>query len=166
MARPCRLIRNEVLPLFYSNCIFQIDFKILKPSLGYNHPGVRLSDETYIFLSTLAKGSVGDLRKLRFRFFDVMGGNVFWESHKIDLDFSSGSTCYSIFATNEREAQAYNGNLGGGRMGFIEKEMSEVLEDISERTGTETRKLRFVDFYAFRKAVEDGCKCLICRFGP
>ena len=90
LAWTCRLLRDEVLPFFYSEGTFWIRLQA-KRNESIHGPRFRLTDETCIFLSTLAPGSIGDIRGFILSFSPGTKNRVFWDGCKYRIDLSASS---------------------------------------------------------------------------
>lgn len=143
LARTCRLMRYEVLPIFYSKCAFRITFMSTKVASS-NQLGAhfRLSDRSYIFLTTLAPQCIGDLRRLQLSF-KARHRAIPWKLQKFKVDLRPGETSSKIFVRG-RESCGRN----------LLQQCKNVLERVSKREGK--KKLRLKDFYDLAVAVEHG----------
>ena len=145
LARTCRMMRNEVLPLFYSTCTFDLKFSTM-PSNGASRVRFRMDPRSFIFLTTLAPGCIGDIRLLDIQFRDaayVLTVEDFW----VDVDFNDAKLCY-VDCTDGMKKNRRS----------IKMEVKKVLKKVARRQGRKGRKgrkgLKLQDFYNLGAAVE------------
>ena len=148
LARTCSLLRREALPVFYSGCKFQINYKdrVDDPDII---PRYRLTDETIIFISSLAPGSIGDLQKLSMEFLCSFPGFLDYRTVHIDLSLASCNSVVVEHSPNDVKDKTKGPSLR-------KREVAKVVDDVLQRPGAS--KLQLKDLHAVGKAVEIASK--------
>ena len=155
LARTCQLLRSEVLPLFYSTYEFQLQYRSISTS-DFTKVRFRLYDTSYIFLTTLAPGCIGDLRKLELSFYDK-GIYPDWQKCKFKVNLTDSNKICRIMKGYPTRCDE-DDDIDWGA--FLKNGLKGELKKVSQRSGV--GKLEMEDFYALAKAmergVEDACK--------
>ncbi|KAK4549786.1 hypothetical protein LTR36_005087 [Oleoguttula mirabilis] len=163
LARANRLLREEVSPLLFKNCTFEIKLVAAEtqdPRWPRTEWALRMRPESALFFTQLTAETLATLRKLCITAETVQEnlGIVFC---RILID-EPGRT----FRVHCRQHQPMPRRPLGGlwlpyprslaRLSSVEQRVTDVLETTVAREGEGGAKLHLSDVYALRKAVEQG----------
>jgi hypothetical protein len=142
LARTCRMMRNEVLPMFYSKCMFDLKFSTM-PSHDTSNVRFRMDPSSFIWLATLAPGCIGDIRQLGIQFKDAAfvldyKTGAFW----VDIDLNAGSKLCRTDSNDEM----------GKKEQQVRSEVRKVLKKVFIRE--RGKRLTLQDLYDVGSAVE------------
>ena len=149
LARTCRQIRNESLPVFYRSHSFGIAFQS-RYGLVYQP-----AQDTTAFLLNLSPESVSEIHSLSL----TMGHVGSWDGYVVQtepqfrysIEIDKTGDKYELRLDWEDTFTMYDGD--GTRAG-VETNLRRVLDNVCGRNGT--KKLKLADVYAMRTAMEKG----------
>jgi hypothetical protein len=141
LARINRLIRSEVLPLFYSECRFILYFEQVKR----NQPHLRPNDDSNFFLSNVSASHLSDIGKLELRVVCMI------TDIRMTLPFHVNLTTSPHVLLHRPNGPWYSRGFDAFGKKVVER-MEQVVAKMLEGEG---RKLRIEDISALRKVVEE-----------
>jgi hypothetical protein len=149
LGRPCRLLRTEVLPVFYSHCRFSLTFVPFKRtgSRLLTSSRLRPDDSSYLFLSTISAAHIGDIRQLELR----MLCRCATTSIRTTLPFYVDLNKSPHVLLHKPSDKTYSSGIDDFGKKVVQG-MDQVVAKLLEREGG---KLRIEDISAFRKVVEE-----------
>lgn len=151
LARISMAMRNEILPVFYSFCEFDLLYQ--SSAIGsFGSPRFRLDDETFVFLSTLAPGYMGNLQKLYVEIADD-AGYMEWSDLSFSIDLNTASHSWSD--ERKRPSHMFDQHLQTAAE-IITPQLEKQITEMSKRKQSKTIALN--DFHDLGKALEKGCK--------
>ncbi|KAK4549768.1 hypothetical protein LTR36_005069 [Oleoguttula mirabilis] len=169
LARTCKLVRKEVLPIFYSQCAFGLNFVRVEPSASSRSARtsrvIRPTQDTTCFLETLTKENAEDIRNLHVRAYREPGKNG-----RV-METPNGTCVISVNGSRTGYSTQVHGNLGivatndywqglqNRRRNAVQYELEEVLNAVAVRDGK--LMLTVKDIFAFRRALDAVFHCSI-----
>ncbi|KAK3722724.1 hypothetical protein LTR37_002295 [Vermiconidia calcicola] len=147
-----RLLRQEVLPVFYNLRTFTIT---LVHHNRHVRLGWRMDADTLSFLHNLANGQVSNIRSFQLNMIRRCGPNR--SDITIICKFDLGIEKAECRYRNKGVAVYQDGRflpVTQQLVGAIGLELNRVIEDITQRGGE--KRFRMEDIYALRRAVESG----------
>ncbi|KAK3702019.1 hypothetical protein LTR37_015133 [Vermiconidia calcicola] len=156
LARVSRLLRQEVLPVFYSLRTFAIRL-VLDESRP--RPGWRLDAASSTFLHNLANGQISNIRTIELNVTRRCGHNRDYFQHPcrfvLGLDKAECRSIKEYVFTFKDDASRSTANPQQ-RIDAVLLELNEVIKNITQRGGE--KRFTMEDVYALRRAVESGLR--------
>ncbi|KAK5127360.1 hypothetical protein LTR85_006699 [Meristemomyces frigidus] len=153
LARTCKQVEKEVLPLFYSTKTFHVIFERRALSFTKNALEFKATDKTALFLRELSRESMSEIRSL------CISLRTWWRKTNQDHDsrvISSldvrfvGDTGYKLTVAGDMDEKAPKAKKMRRE---LHEAVAKVRHVIAARDGR--KKLRVEDVYALRKVAEE-----------
>ena len=163
LARTCRLLRQEYLPIFYSSHVFEIN--IVRYLRDMSKPqGFQEDSHSQLFLMHLSSEDAGHITKLTIVVKEALGfprdtDNDEWTLCKCNIELHRNGSDYNMVVVGHRDpstrytrwqmAPNFKKQLRG-----VEREVRKTLDNVQISDGRKRFKLR--DIHALRGAVQAG----------
>lgn len=147
LSKICKLIRNEVLPVFYGGHTFVLKFDhiayLVRPTM------IRATRDTYCFVEALTKASTAEIRNVQMCFGRV--GSYHMADCRINIRLGSFTATVHVSPAANTDSSYYKQWIA--KQKETDTKMQEVLRSMPVRDG----KMRFTveKIYALRRVLTE-----------
>ncbi|KAK6396738.1 hypothetical protein LTR65_008636 [Meristemomyces frigidus] len=153
LARVCKQLHNEVLPVFYRSRKFHIVFE-RRPARGSGPTTFRMDSRTALFLTSLSKESIAEIRRLHVRVNyvrveDTRSNEWRW-IYKCNLKLDNSATGYRLKVKPSKKTYFRNQDAMAVE---LKRRFAKVYKVICARGST--KMLGLADIHTLRRVVEE-----------